>query len=305
MLQPVPIQELKRRLADLGRGAPRASPPVFAPMLFTAAAEIEALSAQESVSKPTIMVRAGTELSRMLGLGTVFTGVPCGAVAQALGGILAEDAWPTIVAAKPARDPLSISEPSLCWGHSALLSSFLAATRNMAIDERNTMLSVLGVEGPAALTEQLFGDENMTEARADFIGSVLAALVRDFAEAGVSAIVMVDQSPDDDAREYAKSAYRTLANVARFHRVPVVPVFTDNGNPMGMLPTVVPAFQTGVTVRPTVKLYARSWPAIIGEWATLTVDEKARFVTTTGEVPTDTRIEQLVQLANSSSAIFS
>ncbi len=305
MLQSAPILELKRRLADLGRGAPRQSPPVFAPMLFTVAAEIEGLSAWEYVSDPTKMVRAGMELSRMLGLGTVFTGVPCGAVAQALGANLTEDVWPTTVVAKRAQDHLAISEPSLFWGQSALLSNFLAATRNMAADERNTMLPVMGVEGPTALASQIFGVANLTEAQADSIGTILAALIGDFAEAGASAIVMVDQTPDEDSKEYAKSAYRTLANVARFHRVPVVPVFEDNGSPTGTLPTVVPAYQTGVTVGPAIKLYARSWPVTIEEWCKLAVDDKSRFVTTTGEVPTDTSIEQLVQLANSKPSFFS
>lgn len=301
-MQPVPIPDLKRRLASLGRGAPMAMPPVFAPMLFTVAAEIEGLSAQEFVSDPTKMVRAGTELSRMLGLGTVFTGVPCGAVAQALGATLTEGDAEMV---KPLQDPSFINEPSLVWSRSALLSNFLAATRNMDADECNAMLPVLAVEGPTALASQLFGDTNMTEARADSIGSVLAALVREFAEAGVSAIVMVDQWPDIDEQEYAKSAYRTLANVARFHRVPIISVFSDNGNPTNGLPTVVPAFDPGVDVRPVVKLYARAWPVTVGEWSKTPVDEKARFVTTAGEVPADTRVEQLVQLANSSPALFS
>tara|TARA_B100000315_G_C14590049_1_gene595288 strand:- start:1266 stop:2171 length:906 start_codon:yes stop_codon:yes gene_type:complete len=301
-MQPAPIQDLKRRLASLGRGAPMANSPVFAPMLFTVAAEIESLSAHEFVSDPTKMVRAGTELSRMLGLGTVYTGVPCGGVAQALEGVFPED---TCVTNKPEWGPSTISEPSLVWSQSALLSNFLAATRNMAADECNTMLPVLALEGPKVLASQLFGDTKMTDVQADSIGSALAVVVREFAEAGVSAIVMVDQWPGADEQEYARSAYRTLANVARFHRVPVVSVYSDNGSPTNVLPTVVPAFDPGATIHPTVKRYARLWPVTVGEWSKIAVDEKACFVTTAGEVPTDTRVEQLVQLANSSPALFS
>lgn len=288
-------ENLKRRLTDLGRGAPKAHPPVFAPMLFSIAGEIEGMCPEEFVCDTTKMVRAGSELAGMLGLGTVFTGAPCGAIAQAFGATLDQSNWPFSVANCSEQVPAINDDLSGMWARSPILMNFIEATRNLDNDEGNSLLPMVAIEGPSILASQIFGADGLTEDRADTIGAILAALIREFAEAGSVALVVIDNQPSHDAWGHIKAAYRTMGNVARFHRVPLVSVLQDTDSPADISPILVPAFGATSDVGQKAKMYARALSECPETWPEAGVDDMARFITTMGEVPADTGVETVAR----------
>ncbi len=295
----ITVATARERLALIGRGAPRPMPPLFLPMYFTVSAQIEAVSPTELAANETKLVRAGKELARLTGQPAIFTAMTCGAVASALGATLEESNWPPNVTTAPDCVIGEIDASALVRG-SPFLSAGLGATRNLAGEGINAPIPVAALEGPVALQRQLSGSPKVTEDRADSIGSVIAGLIGEFAEAGAGAIFLVDEPAPDDSIDQVKNIYRTLANMARFHRKPLVVI---HQSPLG-LPTVVPALEEAEKPAPMQKSHARLWPQDPASWPGREIDSSARIVTTACEVPSGTPLEQVFALGAEAAARF-
>jgi len=282
-----------RRMADLGRGATTPHPPLFAPMLFVAAAEIEAIAPTEFASDPTKIVKGVSELSRMLGLKTAFAGVPCGMVAEALGARLDRESWPPKAAAPSSEVVTDIDSFAEVWPRSALLAASLEATRRLACAS-NGPLPFMALDGPARVARQLFPEEGLSERTSEFVGRALAALVRDLAEAGTDAVVLVDEPSEQPT--YRASAVRTIGNVARFHRRPLFSIML--GATPEEPPTTIPCVESA-SVKPAARAFGTVLPATPAAWADVAFEAPGRLVTTAEEVAHDASIETLIPAVSS------
>lgn len=282
-----------RRMADLGRGAPTAHPPLFAPMLFAVAAEIEAIAPAEFVSDPTKIVKGSSELSRVLGLSAAFTGVPCGMVAEALGARLDRSTWPPKAAAPSSDVVTDVDSFAHVWPRSPLLAASLEATRRLA-SAGSGPLPFIALDGPVRVAGQLFPAEGLSERTCEFIGRALAALVRDLAEAGAAAVVLVDEPAEHPA--YRGSAVRTVGNVARFHRRPLFSITL--GSATEEPPTAIPCIYSA-SARPAARAFGTVLPSAPTTWADVAFEAPGRLVTTAEEVSRDISIEMLMPAVSS------
>lgn len=289
-----------QRLALLGRGAPRPAPPLFLPLCFTVAAGIEAVAPLDLALDETKLVRAGSELARVTGQPALFTSIPTGAVAEALGAELDLSSWPPRVTGRLADVDMPAADPDRLAGASRLLAAGLSATRNLAADEGNRLLPLVALEGPVALHRQLYGETPLTEARADALGAVLAALIAEYAKAGAEAVVLYDTPAGVEELEWVKAIYRTACNVARFHRKPLIAA----GQLALGLPALVQALAPEEAPGPMQKAHARLWPETPEAWAEAPFDPAARIVLTRAEVPHDTALERLFALGAAALARF-
>lgn len=282
-----------RRMADLGRGAPTAHPPLFAPMLFAVAAEIEAIAPAEFVSDPTKIVKGSSELSRVLGLRAAFTGVPCGMVAEALGARLDRSTWPPKAAAPSSDVVTDVDSFAHVWPRSPLLAASLEATRRLAC-AGNGPLPFIALDGPGRVARQLFPEEGLSERTSEFAGRALAALVRDLAEAGAGGVVLVDEPTEQPA--YRISAMRTIGNVARFHRRPLFSITL--GAATEEPPTAIPCVENA-SGRPAARAFGTVLPAAPAAWAAVAFEAPGRLVTTAEEVSHANSIETLTSAVRS------
>lgn len=280
----------RRRLSELGRGGRRAHPPLFAPIIFTAAAEIEAIGATDFALDATKIVKDVSDLARMLGLKVAFTGVPCGMLAEALGARLDLSAWPPKVAEPPAGDVTETDDFADAWQRSALLSASMEATRRLSFGSKGP-IAVVAIEGPALLCRQIFPHEGLSERTSDFSGRVIAALVTEMAQRGASALVLVDDQMDGTG--FRTGALRTVGNVARFHKIPLFSICLRRERAsVDEPPTVVPCFAPNIDP-PEGRLFGTALSERLEGWSEMPAEKAGCFVTTAAEMVAETSVEKL------------
>jgi acetophenone carboxylase len=146
--------------------------------------------------------------------------------------------------------------------------------------------------GPATLLAQLLGPGATPDADAwDFAGRALSALSRQFAQAGASALLLCERAPGADVEGWT-AALNTIANIARFHRIPALLAFDGAAPSEWPAPTVpcVPPDQAAATTR----AHGLAVAADPATWSNLSDHHgSARLVVTAAEVPADTSIETL------------
>jgi acetophenone carboxylase len=125
----------------------------------------------------------------------------------------------------------------------------------------------------------------------EFAGRSLSALARQFAQRGVSALLLCERAPGADVDAWT-GALHTIANIARFHRLPALLAFDGEAPAEWPAPTVpcVPSDQASATTRS----HGLAVPADPAAWTDL-ADTKglARVVVTATEVAPETSIEAL------------
>ncbi|MBI5920041.1 MAG: hypothetical protein HY847_00170 [Betaproteobacteria bacterium] len=292
-MEPITGALWRRRMQELARNAGKPHAPMFAPLLFAVAAQIEALPVPEMVGNATRLRKNLSELRRMLGLPAVFCAAPSLIELEALGVPVNAAVWPPQAVPGATFDPAAASlEPE------ALLDSprFAAAVdvvRQFAADSAEPVIAV-ALTGPATLAAQLrllnaAGDD---ETLYEFIGRLLAVLLRLYAEAGANLIQLHESQLPGAAEEYWKGALGTAGNVARFHRIPPVLVYSEDlATPVWPM-QAVPAIAGD---KPPPRAHAYAWASAPERWQALPGGQKnERVVTTATEVPADFPLAELL-----------
>lgn len=275
----------RKRMQDLARQAGVAHPPLFAPLLFGVAAQIEAVSPQAMATDGTRIRKNVAELRRALGTDTVVCTVPSGIEAEALGVPHALDVWPPrpsgpLTAALPA-------EPDAArLASAARVVATLEAVKQWQADTSQPVV-LAALTGPATLLAQLRAAGAALDDEAGYllVGGTLAALGRLYAEAGVHVLQLCETAaPAAAAVDAWKGALGTIGNVARFHRVPpLLTVAADGAISWPMQVVAAPRADQGSP--PPLKPHGRAWSSTPTDWSAAAGSAGAeRIVLTPSEV---------------------
>ncbi|WHZ10068.1 MAG: hypothetical protein OJF60_000507 [Burkholderiaceae bacterium] len=286
----------RKRMQDLSRNVGRPHAPLFAPLLFGVAAQIEAIEPRAMARDATRLRKNVTELRRALGLDAVVCAVPSAMEAEALGVPIDDSTWPP----RPAgalQSALSeeVDAPRLIVN--PRIAASLDAVRQWQADASEPVI-VAALTGPATLHAQLCaaGSTLGDEAGYEFAGRVLGSLARTYCELGVQVVALHESllPQADDEIDFWMGALNTVGNVARFHRVP--PLLVIDGQapaawPVQAVACPTPAQHAGAMPR----AHGRAWAAMPTDWAPLPGEgANERLVTTVAEVPADTPVAELV-----------
>lgn len=224
----------REQLAALARGAVTGEA-LFAPLIFGAAAQIEALAPVDMAADPTRLGKGLGETRRVLGLSTTYVAVPAAAEAESLGATVDIAQWPPQVTSSPGMAALEVGAEDAI-ANSPRLQASLETARRMATTESQDVALIAALTGPATLVRQLVpgatGDDQ--EDAYDCAGGFLVALLRGFGEAGVHALLLQEAVPvpaGQEENEIWREALAPLANIARFYKIPALLGFTDGNEP--------------------------------------------------------------------------
>lgn len=287
-------------MQDFSRNVGKPHDPLFAPLLFGVAAQIEAIGVPEMVRDGTRLRKNATDLRRMLGLSAVACAVPSLMELEALGVPVDSEVWPP----RPVLDAEYDLAGADVAPHALQSSARLAASIDMvrqclAADGDEPVISV-ALTGPATLAAQLRAASQESgdvadEAVYELVGRLLAALVRLYAEAGVHLIQFHESRAPEDAEDHWKGALGTAGNVARFHRIPPLLVYdhavSNKVWPMQAVPCMVGPSEA----RPS-RAHAHAWAGDPACWGLLPEERhNARVVTSASDVQVDFSLADLME----------
>jgi len=267
----------RKHMQDLSRGVGRPHTPLFAPLLFGVAAQLEAIAPEAMAQDPTRLRKNVGELRRMLRTDAVFCSAPSDAEATLLNAV-GTDLTPEQITAHPR---LGASLESIHQWQADLSEPVIAAA----------------LTGPASIAAALraSGCHEDPELLFDHIGRGLAVIGRLFCEAGIHLLQWHETvAPAGEEIDFWKGALGTAGNVARFHRVPPVLVLNTASTPPWP-PQAVPCPSTSQHANPMPRPHGRAWPSEPEQWLALPGgDTNERLVTTLAEVPTQTNAATLL-----------
>ncbi len=274
----------RKRMQDLARGAGLAHEPLFAPLLYGVAAQIEAIEPLRMARDGTRLRKNLAELRRIVRADALACAVPSALELEALGVATDDGTWPPRPVGR-LRVPDSAEVDPGAMATSPRLAAALDAVRQLGADTEPPLI-VAALTGPATLVAQfrsagcVLDDESIH----DLAGRTAAAMARLFAEAGVHVLQWHESVPPGaDQVDAWKGALSTAANVARFHRVPPLLVADFEGAatwPAQAVAAPTHAQHPGAMARP----HARAWLADPNTWPALPASGE-RLVTTVAEVP--------------------
>ncbi len=241
----------RKRLQDLSRGAGLPHPPLFAPVLFGAAAAIESIAPAAMALDPTRLRKNVGELRRMLGTEVLF------ALAPGDGERLPTSASGTVLTPE-------------AWGQAPLLAASLEAVRQWQVEAGEPVIAA-ALSGPATRVAALRAAARVDpgepdEAVYEAVGLGLAGLARAFCEAGVHLLQWHETVlPAPDAVDHWKGALGTAGNVARFHRVAPVLVAAGLGD-FGWPAQAVACPDADQKPPPPARPHGRAWPGDPADW---------------------------------------
>ena len=266
----------RKRMQDLSRAVGRPYTPLFAPVLFGVAAQIEAIAPEAMASDATRLRKNVGELRRMLRTDAVFCCAPSEAEAAVFN--LAGEVTVDHITAQPR------------------LAAALDAVRQWQADASEPVIAA-ALSGPATLVATLHaaGRDEEDEALFDHVGRGLAVIARLFCETGIHLLQWHETvMPSAEQIEPWKAALGTAGNVARFHRVPPVLVLDASffsSWPAQAVACPTPAQHAGAMPR----VHGRAWPSVPALWTVLPGENASeRLVTTVAEVPAQTEIAALL-----------
>lgn len=267
----------RKRMQDLARAVGKPHVPLFAPVLFGVAAQIEAIT-PDAMSRDATRLRKNVgELRRALKTDAVFCNAPSAAEVNAIGPV------------GPEIDPARLAAEER-------IAASLEAVGQWQADASEPVI-VAALRGPATMLAALreSGTEADDETGFEHVGRGLAGLARLFAEAGVHVLQFHETvMPTDEQRDSWKGALGTVGNVARFHRVPPLLV---------MATAAIDSWPAQAIACPTLEQHAgavprphgRAWPADPAQWPGLPGETASeRIVTTVAEVSPDVEIAALL-----------
>jgi len=267
----------RKRMQDLSRSVGKPHAPLFAPLLFGIAAQIEAIAPDAMARDATRLRKNVGELRRILGLDAVHCIAPGDAEARAIGPAGAEVSPETV-----ARDEN--------------IAASLEAVRQWQTDASAPVI-VAALHGPTILLKKLraAGSDASDDASLQHIGRGLAAIVRVLAETGAHVVQLHDEVPvSEGSIELWRGALGTVGNVARFHRVP--PILVINEAAIGHWPAqAIPCPTHEQHPAGPSRPHGRAWSAEPSQWSRLPGETAAeRIVTTVAEVRGDIEIGALL-----------
>lgn len=267
----------RKRMQDFSRGMGKPHEPLFAPLLFGVAAQIETIPADEMALDGTRIRKNVGELRAALGGHVVFS---CAPSVQTLSGL----------------SPLG-SEDHHGFVSQPRFEASVDAVRQWQADSAEPVIAA-AFFGPHRYLESVVEQQGAISDRAawyEHIGANLAALVRCFAEAGVHVLQWYDTMPQAEADIDAwKGALGTMGNIARFHRVAPLLVLdnpTVEAWPAQAIACPAPDQTPGALARPC----GQAWSADPGLWQKASgVNAMVRLITTQSEVATETSVDSLL-----------
>lgn len=267
----------RKRMQDLSRGMGKPHEPLFAPLLFGVAAQIESIPADEMALDGTRIRKNVGELKGALGGNVVFCCAPSTETLTGLSPFGSDDHHSFISQTRFQASLDAVQQWQADASKPVIAAAFFGPHQHL--------LSMAEQHGPPDDTAQWY----------EHIGANLAALVRHFAEAGVHVMQWYDSMPDTEAEvQEWKGALGTMGNIARFHRVAPLLVLSNTNVPAWpaqalACPNLAQA--SGASSRPG----GLAWPADPLQWQALSdAPAFARVVTTKSEVASDTSIDSLL-----------
>lgn len=215
----------RRRLSELGRNVGKPHAPLFAPLLYGVASQIEALPPAEVTADPTRLCKCLVELRRVLGTTPLTVAAPSGMEAEALGAQVDRSTWPPRVTAPAADAVIAMTGFDEAWSRSEALSASLETCRRLSASLSGEPVLLAGLTGPATLLAEVWEGSATAEAY-EFAGRALAALSRQFAQAGAGALLICERVLPAGVEDWS-AALATLSNIARFHRLPALLAFDE------------------------------------------------------------------------------
>ncbi|MGQ0696758.1 MAG: hypothetical protein ACT4PZ_00815 [Panacagrimonas sp.] len=282
----------RRRLSELGRGIGKPHAPLFAPLLYGVASQIEALPPAEVTADPTRLGKCLGELRRVLGTAPSVMAAPSCMEAEALGASVAREAWPPRITAPASPGVIELADFDELWSQSEALAASLEATKRLSKTLSGEPVFLAALTGPASLLAELLGEGAPLNPEAyEFVGRALSALSRQFAQSGASAILLCERHLPADVEAWS-AALNTISNIARFHRIPAFLAF-DGVTPSQWPASTIacPALENEASIE---KPHGLSISADPSNWADLVGNTgSARVVFTAREVAADISIEDL------------
>ncbi len=293
----IPGAVWRRRMQELARNVGKPHAPLFSPLVFGIAAQIEAIAVHEMVRNSTRLRKNLSELRRMLDLPAVVCAVPSLMELEALGVQVNADVWPPqpVPGTDFEMDGENVHPDVLLTSNRLAVS--IDVVRQFAAAGHGDPVIAVALTGPATLVGQLRqarlgGDDEMLY---ELVGRLLAMLVRLYAEAGAHLIQLHETHGPGDAEESWKGALGTAGNVARFHRIPPLLVY-DDGVPESVWPTQTVPCLSGTTAGTTPpRAHGRAWAADPARWGLLPGGQQnERVVTSASDVPADFSLAELM-----------
>ena len=212
----------RKRMQELSRNVGVAHAPLFAPLVFSSAAQVESISIIAMAHDATRLRKSVTEQRRALGLNTVVCTVPSAMELEAAGAVVSQD-WPPRILSTSSVTPQELDASKIAQG--ARVCAAVEAIRQIALADTSAPVVVAAVTGPATVLAQARanGLDLNRELGYEFAGRMLGILARMYTEAGAHVLQVHEASlPANEDIKLWKSALGTAGNVARFHRVPPV-----------------------------------------------------------------------------------
>ena len=266
-------------LSNLLRGKAEESSPLFAPLVRSAACQIDAITPLELVSDPTLLGRGIVELARAGGLDVVFPATPCAMEVQALGADVSIESWPPRIMGPYAGQFSLDTDFDDVWESGELISCALECTTRLAQEGSGKQAIVAALTGPSTLLMQICNEQAPDEASREFVAAALAALVRKFGTAGADMIVLVEENP---IVEDWTELYRTIGNTTKFLKKPLVIALDETSDAW---PNAAVPQNLTKTISPDLSV-----------WTDIKPDDAARVIVTHGEVAADAPLEKLLPM---------
>ena len=291
---------------NLARGQIPARP-LFIPLVFTLAAKLENVAVPTFLSNPTKLSNSLTAVYRHLRIDGVTAYLDPTLEAEAFGCLLSWEDGRPVIADQPGDAVLD----SLFLGADQLakmgrIPVALEVVRRLRTTLRDAAL-IVGLSGPLAMSQAIvtpdFGQRLATGERQaeDIFGGLAEAtlqLAQLYCQAGAD-VILVNESPlsplTEDAFAIWDQAMSGVWNVARFHdALPVCMVAGGwNVSPLPAGDPVLCYSAGGATTRPHALTLSPHGEQLLSQPDTACV-----LVTTFGEIPYETDIQQLESLVN-------
>ncbi len=284
----------RQHMRALAKGADEEHPPLFAPVIFGAAAQIEALEVSQILTDATQLSKCLAGTRQLLDMNTIYVSVPSGAQAEALGAKLNYDHWPPRVTQGPGAAAQDKDENTLL-SHPRIAAS-IETCRRLANTQADDIILIAGLTGPAALIRELTQSVEVSDKEDlyEHCGALLLALVRTLGEVGVHAIWFQETDfPTDaeDENEIWRDTLSPILNVAKFHKLPVLLNFT------GAQPDAIDAWPNGCIACARLQDETKTPGCTISpdccQWQPLAQMSNRRVILTAGELDANTKLADL------------